>query len=90
MIRIGDFVLCIDDRDCEDLIRKGQVYQVTDIYDKFLTIDALDVPYGGFYQSRFRPAPSIEGLRKLLNEQEPLGPEFERVLFDNLWDLYAR
>jgi hypothetical protein len=22
--------------------------------------------------------------------QERLGPEFERVLYDNLWDLYAR
>jgi hypothetical protein len=72
MIGIGDFVLCIDDRDCEDLIRKGQVYQVTDIYDRFLTIDALDVPYGGFYQSRFKPAPSIEGLRKLLGRVHAL------------------
>ncbi|CAN2041871.1 conserved exported hypothetical protein [Candidatus Magnetomoraceae bacterium gMMP-15] len=25
---------------------------------------------------------------KLSSDQEPLGNEFERVLFDNLWDLY--
>ncbi len=26
----------------------------------------------------------------LLSEQEELGPEFARVLYDNAWDLYAR
>jgi hypothetical protein len=26
----------------------------------------------------------------LLSKQERLGPEFEQILFDNLWDLYAR
>ena len=26
--------------------------------------------------------------QKLTAEQEPLGREFEQVLFDNLWDLY--
>jgi hypothetical protein len=26
----------------------------------------------------------------LLSDQQRLGEEFERVLFDNLWDLYAR
>jgi hypothetical protein len=26
----------------------------------------------------------------LLAEQEPLGKEFERILYDNLWDLYVR
>lgn len=26
----------------------------------------------------------------LLAEQERLGREFESILFDNLWDLYAR
>lgn len=26
---------------------------------------------------------------RLQKSQEPLGPDFERVLFDNLWDLYA-
>lgn len=25
-----------------------------------------------------------------LFEQQPLGPEFEKVLFDNIWELYAR
>jgi hypothetical protein len=73
MFHIGQHVLCIDDRDCEDLIHKGQVYQVTDMYDKFLKIDAFDVPYGGFYRSRFRPAPSIEGLKKLLGRVHALG-----------------
>jgi hypothetical protein len=27
---------------------------------------------------------------KLLAKQEPLGKEFETVLYDNLWDLYVR
>ena len=27
---------------------------------------------------------------QLLSGQEPLGAEFEKVLHDNLWDLYAR
>jgi hypothetical protein len=27
---------------------------------------------------------------KLLTKQERLGAEFEKILFDNLWDLYAR
>ncbi len=26
----------------------------------------------------------------LLSKQERLGKEFEKVLYDNLWDLYAR
>ena len=26
----------------------------------------------------------------LMSKQERLGPEFEQILFDNLWDLYAR
>jgi hypothetical protein len=25
----------------------------------------------------------------LLEKQQPLGKEFERVLYDNLWDLYV-
>lgn len=28
--------------------------------------------------------------RDLAAKQERLGPEFEQVLFDNLWGLYAR
>jgi hypothetical protein len=35
--------------------------------------------------------PSTSGFYSgLLAKQERLGEEFERVLFDNLWDLYAR
>jgi hypothetical protein len=26
----------------------------------------------------------------LLAKQQPLGKEFEKVLYDNLWDLYVR
>ena len=26
---------------------------------------------------------------ELLSSQEPLGKEFEKVLYDNLWDLYV-
>lgn len=36
----------------------------------------------------------LEGLNnlhnKILTSQEPLGEEFEKVLYDNLWDLYIR
>lgn len=32
------------------------------------------------------PAP----IRDFIAAQEPLGIEFERILFDNLWELYAR
>lgn len=28
--------------------------------------------------------------RELVEKQERLGPEFEQLLFDSLWDLYAR
>lgn len=28
--------------------------------------------------------------RRFASEQEPLGVEFERVLYDSLWDLYVR
>ena len=31
--------------------------------------------------------PMVE-LSKLLSKQEPLGKDFEKVLYDNLWDLY--
>lgn len=27
---------------------------------------------------------------KLLSQQEDLGSDFEKILFDNLWDLYSR
>ena len=33
---------------------------------------------------------SISFYSKLLTEQERLGTEFEKILFDNIWDLYAR
>ena len=29
-------------------------------------------------------------IRKFLAKQQPLGKEFEQVLYDNLWELYVR
>lgn len=46
---------------------------------------------------RFKEADSVHGwleadiqneLRKFAARQEPLGPEFERVLNENMWELY--
>lgn len=31
-----------------------------------------------------------EFFKVLLSNQEPLGEEFEKVLFENLWELYSR
>lgn len=28
--------------------------------------------------------------RRMREKQEPLGPEFEDIMFENVWDLYAR
>ena len=39
---------------------------------------------------RYTPFVAECSYRKLLSMQEPLGKEFERVLYDNLWDLYDR
>lgn len=30
----------------------------------------------------------VQNYKKLLADQEPLGAEFEKVLNENLWDLY--
>ena len=27
---------------------------------------------------------------RLLESQEPLGEEFEKILYENIWDLYVR
>jgi hypothetical protein len=35
------------------------------------------------------PPPTLHHRRANRDRQERLGPEFERVLYDNLWDLYA-
>ncbi len=37
-----------------------------------------------------KKARAEDKLELFLEKQEPLGKEFEAVLFDNLWDLYAR
>lgn len=45
-------------------------------------------------EQRNRDKELLEGLNnlhnKILTSQEPLGEEFEKVLYDNLWDLYIR
>ena len=35
-------------------------------------------------------AAEVEFFKKLRAAQQPLDVEFKRVLFDNLWELYAR
>ena len=57
-------------------------------------VDTLTRDYGiSSHSSIKQESTSFEGdvtdfFQKLSAEQEPLGPEFEQVLFDNLWDLY--
>ena len=45
--------------------------------------------YGLAYQPPVSE-PAEHPLQKLLHEQESLGPEFSKVLQDNLWELYSR
>jgi hypothetical protein len=49
----------------------------------------------GNFSSRFAALPERAGelisfYSELLANQEDLGHEFEKILFDNIWDLYAR
>ena len=44
---------------------------------------------GEYYQIRYNFEESVSNFyAKLLSNQEPLGADFEKVLYDNLWDLY--
>lgn len=44
---------------------------------------------GEYYQNRYNFEESVgKFYAKLLSNQEPLGADFEKVLYDNLWDLY--
>lgn len=46
---------------------------------------------GEYYQNIYNFEESIGNFyAKLLLNQEPLGADFEKVLYDNLWDLYER
>lgn len=46
--------------------------------------EGKDVPRN---EEERRVATLVQGMAQ---NQERLGPEFEKVLFDNLWELYAR
>jgi hypothetical protein len=55
------------------------------------TFSQLQNPFTGEYtkQSDFDFAGSLTTFyATLLGQQEPLGAEFEKVLYDNLWELY--
>jgi hypothetical protein len=40
--------------------------------------------------SKWEECERCDAVVTLLRQQEPLGKECEKVLFDNLWELYAR
>lgn len=79
-----------------------QIEPVTSVRDRpYLTLPADSIPFASAYNkyvvssrsSLKQESTSFEGdvtdfFQKLSAEQEPLGREFEQVLFDNLWDLY--
>ena len=79
-----------------------QIKPVTSVRDRpYLTLPADSIPFASTYNkyvvssrsSLKQESTSFEGdvtdfFQKLSAEQEPLGREFEQVLFDNLWDLY--
>jgi hypothetical protein len=44
----------------------------------------------GFANSSAVESSIVSFYSNLLTKQERLGDEFEKILFDNLWDLYAR
>ena len=82
-----------------DLAQRKPVISVRE--RPFLTLAADSIPstsaynkYGvSSHSSIKQESMSFEGevtdfFQKLSAEQEPLGREFEQVLFDNLWDLY--
>jgi hypothetical protein len=48
-------------------------------------IDAIDNQFYGYQASLYE---NSETLKYFLTEQQRLGAKFEKVLFDNLWDLY--
>ena len=74
MIRPDSFVICVDARESDGVLVRGAVYRCTAVYGKFIRIDACQMPYGGFYRRRFKPAPSIEALRALLQSPRRLTP----------------
>lgn len=64
MFRPGQFAQCIDASNSDGELILGAIYPVAAVYGRFLAIEHGRL--NGWYVSRFRPAPSIEGLRQLL------------------------
>ncbi len=62
--------------------------------ERYLYVPTTDeIPYYSKIESALLPTADDvlhEFNSKLLAAQQPLGEEFERALFENLWDLYAR
>lgn len=76
-------------------LRKGEIYSVEKIEIEYAAKSGFAVKlagisrgYGdrGYDIARFRYL-DLSGLDRLLAIQEPLGPEFQKVLNDNLWEL---
>lgn len=46
---------------------------------------------GEYFQNRYNFEESVSNFyAKLLSNQEPLGADFEKILYENLWNLYER
>lgn len=58
------FVQCIDARDSDGALQHGAIYPVVAAYGRFIAVEAG--PLKGWFRSRFKPAPSIDGLRAIL------------------------
>jgi hypothetical protein len=76
-----------DDLDLEDRGTNIRSYRASSMFSSFGT---YSTPFMGESIKGHLEAPLAEFFSSLLSTQQRLGPEFEQVLFDNLWDLYAR
>jgi hypothetical protein len=60
------------------LVRQGTIGQYGNL---FVSADVSQIDFEGAVAAFYST---------LLAKQEPLGSEFEQVLYDNLWELYVR
>jgi hypothetical protein len=73
-----------------ELVDEVTLDQVGDLYDWFCpSYPSMKIEFvvSGGTQYAFRIT-KMTGLEKIYNSQESLGEDFEKVLNENLWDLY--
>jgi len=69
-------------------IPRPQYYRIPDSDEKFPSIAAAERALDR--RERIRREFAKEIAIELAEKQQPLEKEFERILYDNLWELYAR